>query len=45
MHLLDFGAHLNAKLGVQVGKRLIEQEHLGVAHNGAAHRHALTLPA
>ena len=44
MHLLDFGAHLHAELGIKVGKRFVEQEHFGVAHNGAAHRHALTLP-
>ena len=44
MHLLDFCAHLYAELGIQIGKRLIEQEHFRVAHNGAAHRHALALP-
>src|SRR3712207_7373196 len=30
---------------VEVRERLVEQEHLGVAHDGAAHRHALPLPA
>ena len=44
MHLLDFSAHLHAQLRIQVGKRFVEQEHFGVAHNGAAHRHALALP-
>src|SRR6266849_3542984 len=42
---LDLGAHRDAQLGVEVRKRLVEQEHLGIAHDGAAHRHALALPA
>ena len=45
MHLLDFGAHLHAQLGVQVGKRFVKQEDFGVAHNGAAHGNTLALPA
>ena len=45
MHLLDLGAHLHAQLGVQVGQRLVEQEHLGIAHDGAAHGNALALAA
>jgi hypothetical protein len=42
---LDLGAHGHAQLGVQVGQRLVEQEHLGVAHDRAAHGHALALAA
>ena len=42
---LDLGAHRDAQLGVEVGQRLVEQEHLRVAHDGAAHRHALALAA
>ena len=45
VHLLDLGAHLHAQLGVEVGKRLVEQEHLGIAHDGAAHGDALALAA
>jgi hypothetical protein len=42
---LDLGAHLHAQLGVEVGQRLVEQEHLGIAHDRAAHRDALALAA
>jgi hypothetical protein len=35
----------HAQLGVEVGQRLVEQEHLRVAHDGAAHRDALALAA
>ena len=45
VQFLDFGAHRNPQLGVEVGQRLVEQEHLGIAHDGAAHRHALALAA
>jgi hypothetical protein len=45
VQLLDLGAHLHAQLGVEVGQRLVEQEHLRVAHDGAAHGHALALAA
>ena len=41
----DLGAHLNAQLRVEVRERLVHQEHLRLAHDRAAHRHALTLPA
>src|ERR1019366_6521514 len=41
VQLLDLGAHLHPELGVQVGQRLVEQEYLRVAHDGAAHGHAL----
>ena len=45
VQLLQFNAHLHTQLGVEIGKRLIEQEHLGIAHNGAAERDALALAA
>ena len=38
-------AHLPAERGVEVGERLVEQEDLGVADDGAADGHALALPA
>ena len=40
---LDAGGH--AQGGVEIGKRLVEQEDLGVAHDGAADGHALALAA
>ena len=45
VQLLDLDAGLRAQLGVQVGQRLVEQEHLGLAHDGPAHGHALALAA
>ena len=45
MQFLDLGAHLHAQLGVEVGQRLVEQEHLRIAHDGAAHGDALALTA
>ena len=45
VQLLDLGAHRDAQLGVEVGQRLVEQEHLRVAHDGAAHGDALALAA
>ena len=42
---LDLGAHLAAKLGVEVRERLVEEKALGIAHDGAADRDALPLPA
>jgi len=44
MQLLDFGAHVGAKFGIEIGQRLVEQEHLGVAHQRPAHGDALSLP-
>ena len=41
----DFGAHLVPELCIQIGKRLIHQEHLRVTHNGAPDRNALPLAA
>src|SRR6266851_1727444 len=45
MQLLDLGAHLHAELGVEIGERLVEQKHLRIAHDGAAHGDALALTA
>ena len=42
---LDLGAHRDAQLGVEVRQRLVEQEDLRVAHDGASHRDALALSA
>ena len=42
---LDLGPHRHPQFGVQVGQRLVEQKHLGVAHDRPAHRHALALAA
>ena len=41
----DLGAHLVTQLGVQVGQRLVHQQDLGLADDGAANGHALTLTA
>ena len=42
---LELDPHLGAQLGVEVGERLVEQEHLRVAHDAAAERDALLLAA
>jgi hypothetical protein len=42
---LDYGAHLDTRLGVQVRQRFVEQEGLELAHDGRAHRDALPLSA
>jgi hypothetical protein len=39
----DLGAGLHAQLGVEVGQRLVHEEDLGGADDGAAHGDALTL--
>jgi hypothetical protein len=41
----DLGAHLHAQLGIQVRQRLVHQERLRLAHDGASHRHPLPLAA
>ena len=41
-HLL---ADMAAKLGVEVGKRLVEQQHFGLEHHGTGHGDALLLAA
>ena len=45
LQVLDFNAHLATKLGIEIGKRLIEKEHFRAADNGTAHGDALTLTA
>jgi hypothetical protein len=45
VELADLGAHLDAHLGVEVGERLVEEEGLGLADDGAADGHALSLAA
>ena len=41
----DLDPHLHAQLGVEVRQRLVEQEDLRLAHDGAADRDALALAA
>ncbi|MNT47063.1 hypothetical protein D3C72_1837490 [compost metagenome] len=43
--MLQLKTHLHAQFGVEVRERFVEQEHRRIAHDGAAHRHALTLAA
>ena len=38
-------AHLGAQPGIEVAERLVEQQHLGLEHQGAGDRHALLLAA
>ena len=45
MQLFELDAHLDAELRVEIGKRFVEQEYLRVAHDGAAERDTLALPA
>ena len=45
MQALDLDPQLVPELGVEVGERLVEQEHGGVAHQRAADRDALALAA
>ena len=45
VHLLDLDPHLDAQLRVEIGQRLVEQEHLWIAHDGPAHRDPLALAA
>ena len=45
MQLLQFDPHLHAQFGVEVRQRLVEQEHLRMAHDRAAERDALALAA
>ena len=41
----DFAAHLDAQLGVEVGERLVEQQHVRLDHDRARDRDALQLAA
>ena len=43
MQAFDLNAHVDAQLGVEVGERLVEQEHLRLSHQCAAHSDALSL--
>ena len=45
MQLGEFGAHMHAQLGVQVGQRLVEQKPERLTHDGASDRNALPLAA
>ena len=45
MQPLDLHPHLDAQLGVEIGERFVEQEQQRIAHQSAAHRHALALAA
>ncbi len=45
VQFLHLGAHRDAQFGIEVGERLVEQEHLRIAHDGAAHGDALPLAA
>ena len=45
MQRADFLAHLHAQRGVEVAQRFVEQKGLGIADDGAAHGHALSLSA
>ncbi len=40
----QLGAHLDPQLGVEVGERLVEQQHLGLDHDRPGERDALLLP-
>ena len=42
---LDGVAHFHAQLGVQIGQRLVHQQHLRLDDDGAGERHALLLAA
>ncbi len=45
MELFDLDAHLDAQLGIEIGKRFIKEEHVGLAHDGTTHGDALALAA
>ena len=45
VQLRQLDAHLHAQLGIEIAERLVEQEHLRVAHDGAADGDALALAA
>jgi hypothetical protein len=41
----DFEAHLLAQVGVEIGERLVEQQHRGLDHDGAREGYALLFAA
>jgi hypothetical protein len=45
LQLADLDAHVVAQLRIEVGERLVEEEHLGLHHEGAGQGHALLLAA
>jgi hypothetical protein len=45
LQVLQLRAHLDAQLGVEVGERLVEQEHIRLDHQRARERDALLLTA
>ncbi len=45
LQFADLDPHLHPQLGVEIGQRFVEQEHRRLAHDGAAHRDPLPLPA
>jgi len=44
MKLLDLRSHLDTKLGVEIGKRIVEKEDLRLADDGTFHGNTLALP-
>ena len=44
-HRLQFGAHLQPQQRIQVGQRLVHQQHRRLDRQRARHRDALALPA
>ena len=45
LDVVNHAAHFDAQLGVQVGQRLVHEQHLRVDDDGAGQRHALLLAA
>ena len=45
MQPADFGTRLDAELGIQIGERLIQKKHLGIADQRPSEGHPLTLAA
>ena len=43
LDILDDGAHLHAQLGVQVGKWLVKEQHIGLDAQRTRQRHALLI--
>ena len=45
LQLADLAAHLDPELGVEIRERFVEQQHLGLDHQGSGDRDALELAA
>jgi len=43
MQFADLHAHIHTQRRVQIGKRLVKQEHFGVAHDSATNGYPLAL--